>query len=133
MKPKKLVQKSGKVMQMTPEECDILRAKLLDMIKKSPSSCAQMAEVLKMNHKSLMNHLSILRKRGLIHCIREGKSSNLPFIWVSGYGESVVRFQPKRLRKDEQDEDDITVNQRLVKTWEPASIKPQNIFSALGL
>lgn len=56
------------------------RGKVIDLIRKKPSNANKMAEILKLDYKTIRHHLDVLEKNNIIAAINKGKYGAVYFL-----------------------------------------------------
>ena len=56
------------------------RGKIIDLIRKKPSNANKIAEILKLDYKTIRHHLEILEKNNVITPINKGKYGAVYFL-----------------------------------------------------
>jgi DNA-binding transcriptional ArsR family regulator len=58
----------------------ITRAKILDLVKTNPANAYQISNILKMNYKTVLHHIEVLTKNGLIITDNKGSYGSTYFL-----------------------------------------------------
>ncbi len=56
------------------------RGRIIDLIKKKPSNANKIAEILKLDYKTIRHHLEVLEKNNIIIAINKGKYGAVYFL-----------------------------------------------------
>ena len=56
------------------------RGRIIDLIKKKPSNANKIAEILKLDYKTVRHHLEVLEKNNIITSINKGKYGAVYFL-----------------------------------------------------
>ena len=56
------------------------RGKIIDLIRKKPSNANKIAEILKLDYKTVRHHLDVLEKNNIIAAINKGKYGAVYFL-----------------------------------------------------
>lgn len=56
------------------------RGKIIDLIRKTPSNANKIAEILKLDYKTIRHHLEVLEKNNIITAINKGKYGAVYFL-----------------------------------------------------
>ena len=56
------------------------RGKIIDLLKKKPSNANKIAEILKLDYKTVRHHLEVLEKNNIIAAINKGKYGAVYFL-----------------------------------------------------
>jgi len=66
------------------------RGKIIDLIKKKPSNANKIAEMLKLDYKTVRHHLEVLEKNNIITAVNKGNYGAVYFL--SELMESNIKF-----------------------------------------
>ena len=64
------------------------RGKIIDLLRKTPSNANKIAEILKLDYKTVRHHLEVLGKNNIIEAINKGKYGAAYFL--SGFMEQNI-------------------------------------------
>ena len=56
------------------------RGRIIDLIKKKPSNANKIAEILKLDYKTVRHHLEVLEKNNIITAVNKGKYGAVYFL-----------------------------------------------------
>ena len=56
------------------------RGRIIDLLKKKPSNANKIAEILKLDYKTVRHHLEVLEKNNIIAAINKGKYGAVYFL-----------------------------------------------------
>ena len=56
------------------------RGKIIDLIRKKPSNANKMAEILKLDYKTIRHHIGVLEKNNVITAINKGEYGAVYFL-----------------------------------------------------
>ena len=56
------------------------RGKIIDLLKKKPSNANKVAEMLKLDYKTVRHHIEVLEKNNIITAINKGKYGDVYFL-----------------------------------------------------
>ena len=56
------------------------RGKIIELIRKTPSNANKIAEILKLDYKTVRHHLEVLEKNNIITAINKGKYGAVYFL-----------------------------------------------------
>ena len=56
------------------------RGKIIDLLKKKPSNANKIAEILKLDYKTVRHHLEVLEKNSIITAINKGNYGSVYFL-----------------------------------------------------
>ena len=56
------------------------RGKIIELIRKTPSNANKIAEILKLDYKTIRHHLEVLEKNNVITAINKGKYGAVYFL-----------------------------------------------------
>ena len=77
------------------------RGKIIELLKKNPSNANKIAEILKLDYKTVRHHLEVLEKNNIITAINKGKYGAVYFLSeimeanIKVFGEIWVQFGKK--------------------------------------
>ena len=56
------------------------RGKIIELLKKKPSNANKIAEILKLDYKTVRHHLEVLEKNGIITAVNKGNYGAVYFL-----------------------------------------------------
>jgi len=77
------------------------RGKIIELLRKKPSNANKIAEILKLDYKTVRHHLEVLEKNNIIIAVNKGSYGAVYFLselmesYIKVFGEIWARFGKK--------------------------------------